>query len=118
MEKKEAKEEKKPEKRSAPKKVPQINVGFSGPAVNTPVFHRAAGFFGLAAEDLAPVDRNQLQGIIELTAEKLGTIDERKILNFIRQQSHSFSGENKFREMYQILLLGQKPTVRKSPWGR
>lgn len=110
--------EKKPEKRSAPKKVPDIQVGFQGRALDAPIFHQAADIFGLVPGDLAPVDRNKLQGLIELAAEKLGTIDTTKILSFIRRESHKYPGENRFREMHMILCMGQKPTVRKSPWGK
>lgn len=117
-EKEEKKEKKEEPKRSAPKKVPQINVGFSGPAIDTPIFHATANVFGLEPTKLGAVDRNQLQGIIELVAEKLGTLDEQKILNFIRRESHGLSGENRFREMYRTLVFIKSPEKKKSPWGK
>lgn len=111
-------EEKKPEKRSAPKKVPHIQVGFSGPVTSAPIFHQTANMFGLDGSELDPVDRNRIQSIIELVAERIGSVDTQKILNFIRRESHKYPGENRFREMHMILCLGQKSEKQKSPWGK
>lgn len=114
------KEEKKEveKKRSTPKKVPQIRAGFSGPAIDTPIFHVASNVFGLEPTELGAIARNQIQKIIELVAEKLGTDNQQKILSFIRRESHGLSGPNKFREMYRTLVFIKSPEKKKSPWGK
>lgn len=114
-EKEEVKEEKKTEKRSVPK-VSRIEVNFQGRIADEPIYHATLGLFGLDPDEVSPIDRNQIGEIIKLVAQKLGTIDRKRILSFVSRESHSLSGSNKFREMYRNLLLGQESEKRKSPW--
>lgn len=95
---------------------PTIVFDFQGRAKDAPVYLEACDIFGLAAEDVHPLDRNEISEIIKFVARKLGTTDAGKILHFISTQSHKYSGNHRFREMYRMMVLGQEPTKKESPW--
>lgn len=84
-----------------------MRVAFQTRAVDVPLYIIVANIFGVAGEQLGAVDRNTMQHLIELTSEKLHTADEKKILRFIRNESHKYPGEYRFREMRRVLALGK-----------
>lgn len=86
-----------------PKEKEPVNFDFVGRAVDSPLFHEAAAIFGKEAEDLSSTDRNAITEVVQLTAERLGTTDAYKILNYISKESHQYPGSFNFREMRAML---------------
>lgn len=108
--------EKKPKTKHSEPKKKEIEVDWKGRLSDAPIFHATLAVFGLDAHDINTTDRNEVGEIIRLVAEKLRTTNSEKILHFISRKSHEYPGENRHREFFRMLVLGQQPIKKKSPW--
>lgn len=98
-------EQPKTETKEAKEPKESIHYGFVGRAVDEPIFHATMDIFGVDPEYVSQVDRNTLQEIVELTAERLRTVDEQKILSFISKESRKYQGPYSFRALRRMLAL-------------
>jgi hypothetical protein len=99
-----------PKKHTQPKQdqpEERVSYRFEGRAVDNPLFNQVASLFGLEAEELPAVDRNSLVNLIELAADKIGTVDEQQLLQFIARERHKYPGEKAFRAMRIEFSMGR-----------